>query len=190
MERSTSTTHLPASRLRGSSFQHTQYISDDDDASETAAGDDEELAARMQTSIDIFDLDGEFPDHTLIDAAKTSLGGILRVGDCAECLHNGLDSFIRVAKITKKHGETYVKPEPRRRLILLNILIPHPLFRYIHGDLLQRNRDVDKRWPKAGGDALRALLPTKKNELCAIMTVADAEAVSLGKALATRHISK
>lgn len=164
MTRSRPTAPPSASRVRASASKQSHYISDgDDDASETEAGDGDELA----THVEYINLDADMPNHDLVESAKTSFDGILRVGDCVECEHNDLEAFLRIVKITQNNGEVY-----------------------LHGDILQRNRDVDKRWPKAGGAALSSLLPTQKNELCAVMTVTDATNISLKRVLTNRHISK
>lgn len=175
---------FPASRLRGSNSQHSHDISADSDASETEVGDaNENLAMRVE----LIDLDGEDalepidltgddfvqryvpPTTDLTGHDSVDFAGKLQTGDCVECSHEGNDAFLRIVKLTKDHqGETY-----------------------LHGDLLQRTGDVDEKFPKAGGFVpLHDLMPRTKNELCAILKLPEGASISLGKALATRHISQ
>lgn len=193
MTDSASATPLPSgSRLRGSTSDHTHYISADENASQTEVGDTEESSPKPVEVIDLvgdenpdsIDLTGDddgqryssrnlevdFSEHDSATSARTLIGETVETGDCVECTHGDRDriAFLRVVKITRSHGEIY-----------------------LHGDLLQRTGDVDERFPKAGGEfALHSLMPRKKNEVCAVLQVAKAITTSLGVAIVTKHISE
>lgn len=182
----TSTTN----RARGSTARYSYYVSDDDDASQTEAGD---MDQTMASHIELIDLDGDgspepidltgddfalryesphlpvnIAAHDSLSSARTQLDAVIEPGDCVECTHGERDAFLRIVKITQKHGEIY-----------------------LHGDLLQRTGDVDERFPKAGGPfTLHALMPRTKNELCALLQVPSAARISLGTTLVTKHISE
>lgn len=184
-----SSTKTLGTPLRGSTIKHSHYVSADEDASHTEAGDvdgnlvmrielidldeedvpeyidltEDDLVGRRQTSPN---LKIDFTKHDSINSAQTPLGVVLNPGDCVECSHEGNDAFLRIVMITRSQGETY-----------------------LHGDLLQRTGVVDEKFPKAGGPfPLHALMPRTKNELCALLRVSDASTTTLGEALVTRRI--
>ena len=85
-------------------------------------------------------------NHVDLDDASTATGGTLRPNDSVG-LTDG--KFLRILSITEDNKEVT----------------------YLHGIVLQRNHEVDRKDSEKNGHTLKSWLPHSENELCAILKV-------------------
>ncbi|SMR53321.1 unnamed protein product [Zymoseptoria tritici ST99CH_3D1] len=113
--------------------------------------------------------------HEQVDFATTMFGVRIRRDDTVECTDTGIGheytAFLRIRLITKDLSGTV----------------------YLHGILLKRHRDVDRKESvsKDYQGLLHTLLPNKKNEICAMLRIRHGSATtSLDSTLEVRRLNQ
>jgi hypothetical protein len=147
-----------------------------DDLVDLTADDDDESLEEAHFQRDVSSASAEIigagipRSHQHLPYASTESDVRIRPGDTVEC-DGGPDiiAFLRIIFITSdRSGDIYV-----------------------HGILLKRHRDVDRKisFSKDYQGLLHSLLPTSKNELCAMIRIRHGSSVtSLDSTLEVRHI--